>query len=688
MELQPQHQDDSQRSLLVLFVLMAFIILWTTFLMPRRAPTDQGKDTGEQTDTESTEDDASEKTKAKTTEIAEAKTAKTKTPPVAKTKTKTKPKARPKTDTRTKREEYKPQPERESPPLVCRSKRFRAIFTNENAALKTLTLLDSFRDPPSQAAARKALEADEDADVSPYGLPLLGQKGLNPSFVIADRPDADKVKGSPEAELLATPLFESRHFKIEKDQCTERKVVFSTTIADGQIRVTKTFELPDPEGDEHKQRHVVVEIQIENTSDKALVLPGYRLIGPGGLAADVGPRSWKRRRADAGQGIAPTESEQKDASSWLSAAVAMRKGDGDADIQSITCSKLQDRDFSHNEMPVLWAATRSNYFAAILEAVPDEDQEPWVWAGGAEAAGDYNLSAHLDAKKLILQPKGKPGSSVVHRYQLYAGPKNRDVLQAYGSHFDKVIQPSRIWFLRDPMAWILRTASRLVHNYGVAIIILTLIVRLVMHPLTKKSQTSMQRMQKLQPKMKEVQEKYKNDKRRQQEEMMKLYREYGVNPFGGCLPILLQLPIFIGLYWTLRESIDLRHAPFVLWMEDLSQPDALFGLVNVLPVLCCVIMFVQQRSMPKPPDPQQAQTQKIMSFMMPGMLLFFFYSIPSGVSLYFSVSTIIGILEQKRIRRHIDKMGDLKPVRKPPDKKGSGPSARPRARPKPKRKVF
>jgi YidC/Oxa1 family membrane protein insertase len=178
----------------------------------------------------------------------------------------------------------------------------------------------------------------------------------------------------------------------------------------------------------------------------------------------------------------------------------------------------------------------------------------------------------------------------------------------------------------------------------------------------------MQKMQKLNPQMQELREKFKNDKRRQQEEMMKLYKEYGVNPLGGCFPILLQLPIFIGLYNALRKSIELRHAPFVFWIRDLSQPDYFMNTVNILPLLSCLIMFMQQRMMPKSGDPQQQQTQKIMGYMMPVLLGWIFYSLPSGLNLYFIASMGIGIVEQKIIRSHIDRMGDLKPVARKPGK--------------------
>ena len=229
--------------------------------------------------------------------------------------------------------------------------------------------------------------------------------------------------------------------------------------------------------------------------------------------------------------------------------------------------------------------------------------------------------------------------------------------------------------------WLLAVLQKVFRNYGVSIIVMTILVRVAMHPLSRKSQTSMFRMQLLQPKMKEMRAKYKNDKNRLNQEMMKLYREEKVNPMGGCLPMVVQLPIMIGLWGALNASVELRQATFSPipgfdWISDLSAPDALyifsspfivpiFGWkvlsINLLPLLMIGVMIWQQKLTPTSSDPQAQQTQKMMKFM-PIFFGLIFYAFPSGLALYFLVSTAIGVAESKYIRKHLDTLGNSAPA--------------------------
>ncbi len=194
-----------------------------------------------------------------------------------------------------------------------------------------------------------------------------------------------------------------------------------------------------------------------------------------------------------------------------------------------------------------------------------------------------------------------------------------------------------------------------VPNYGLAIIVLTILVRLATWPIMARQMKSSERMRELMPRIKELQEKYKDDRQKQSEETFKLYRETGVNPLGGCLPMVLQLPVFIGLFYALQSSIDLRHANFLLWINDLSAPATLFTLpgadlpVRLLPILMAASMFGQQKMMPQTGmDPAQA---KMMLIMMPGMMLFVSYTFPSGLVLYWFISNLLGIGHQLLVRR-------------------------------------
>ncbi|MCS6955287.1 MAG: membrane protein insertase YidC, partial [Candidatus Calescibacterium sp.] len=209
------------------------------------------------------------------------------------------------------------------------------------------------------------------------------------------------------------------------------------------------------------------------------------------------------------------------------------------------------------------------------------------------------------------------------------------------------------------LLWILNIFYQLTNNYGVAIILLTLAIKLALYPLSKRQQVYMyeyqSKMKKFQPELMQIQKKYKNDRKRQHEEMMRLYKEHKINPvpIGGCLPILLQLPILIGLYSAICYSIVLRQAEF-LWIKDLSQPDALFDGFNLLPILMTIVWFIQMKTQPLPDDPNLRQQQKIMLFM-PFIFGFMFYSMASGLILYWFVMQLISIVEQWIIKKSLPK---------------------------------
>jgi len=213
--------------------------------------------------------------------------------------------------------------------------------------------------------------------------------------------------------------------------------------------------------------------------------------------------------------------------------------------------------------------------------------------------------------------------------------------------------------IAKPLLYLLRFFDEYVHNYGVSIILLTILVKALFWPLTHKSYKSMKEMQKLQPRMAKLREKHKNDKQKLNQEMMALYKTYKVNPMGGCLPMVIQIPVFFALFRVLGGCIELRHAPFMLWINDLSAPDRLFNFpfqipfmsppygIPVLTLLMGASMFLQQKMTPTPGDPMQA---KIMMFL-PIIFTFMFINFPSGLVLYWLVNNILSIGQQYRIHR-------------------------------------
>lgn len=248
------------------------------------------------------------------------------------------------------------------------------------------------------------------------------------------------------------------------------------------------------------------------------------------------------------------------------------------------------------------------------------------------------------------------GGSVRDSLRGFFGPKAPDALSAVGLGLEHTVD--RGWSWLEPLTRFFEIALdwlyKFIPNYGVAIIVLTLLVRIVTAPLTVKQMRSAERMREVKPKMDALQSKFKDDRQKQSEELMKLYKEEGINPLSGCFPILLQMPVLIGLFYALRTSIGLRHAPFGLWITDLSQPATLFTLpgvdfpVRILPLVMGASMFVQQKMMPQAGmDPVQA---RMMLIMMPGMMLLISYTFPSGLVLYWTVSNLLGIAHQYWIR--------------------------------------
>jgi YidC/Oxa1 family membrane protein insertase len=239
------------------------------------------------------------------------------------------------------------------------------------------------------------------------------------------------------------------------------------------------------------------------------------------------------------------------------------------------------------------------------------------------------------------------------------GPKEPARLEAVSLSLERSIDQGWAWLapLTRAFAWLLAALYALVPNYGVAIIVLTVLVRVVTAPLTNKQMRSMERMRAISPKLQEIKEKFGEDRQKQSEEMMRLYRQEGVNPLGGCLPMVLQLPVFIGLFYALRSSIQLRHAPFVGWIHDLSAPESLFTIpivdvpFRVLPIVMGATMFLQQRITPmQQMDPVQ---QKMMMTVMPIVMTVVFYQFPSGLVLYWMVSNVLAIAHQLWIGRNI-----------------------------------
>ena len=285
-----------------------------------------------------------------------------------------------------------------------------------------------------------------------------------------------------------------------------------------------------------------------------------------------------------------------------------------------------------------WAGITSPFFlSAVVAQTPIEAVSYTLLPAAKEGAP---RSAHYAVR--LASVNLEAGKMVSSKFKLYLGPKSTAAMEKFGHKLEDSLDLT-LDVLAAPMLAMLRWFNSFAHNYGVAIILLTIVVRGLLFPLTYKGMVSMKRMQKLQPKMTALRERFKGDKERMNREVMELYRRYKVNPLSGCLPILLQIPIFFALYSALMGAIELRHAPFMLWINDLSQQDGLY----VLPLLMGASMFIQQKLTPSSLDPTQA---KIMLWM-PVIFTFFMLNFPAGLTLYWFTSNLLSIAQQLVINR-------------------------------------
>jgi len=344
----------------------------------------------------------------------------------------------------------------------------------------------------------------------------------------------------------------------------------------------------------------------------------------------------------------------------------------------------------------LWAATSNKYFTAILRPVPDEGKDYCDWISektgrfynpdGDERGdtGDETIGADLKVASITLGATGRPNAAKTYSLQLYLGPKDRYL-------FRKNELYKRLGFVQTltfmpccccpagiirPLAFgvlaIMKWMYGFIGNYGVVIIILVFLMRLCMHPVTKKSQVSMSKMSKLAPRAEEIKKKYANNKTELNKQLMQLYKEQGASPIMGMLPMMVQMPIWIALWSAVNASIDLRGAAFLpFWITDLSVPDALIRFstvtvpllgwkiesLNLLPILMGLAFYLQQKLMPSQAtasaNPQMAQQQKMMMIMFPILFPLMLYKLPSGVNLYIMTSTFAGVIEQHVIRKHV-----------------------------------
>ncbi len=280
-----------------------------------------------------------------------------------------------------------------------------------------------------------------------------------------------------------------------------------------------------------------------------------------------------------------------------------------------------------------WFAAIQHHF--LTAAVPPS-AETWSYEGRF-ADGKFLMSAIGPLQAV------PPAGSARFSSKLFVGPKLQKQLAATAPGLELTVDYGRLTLLAQPMFWLLDKVHGFVHNWGLTIILVTLLIKLVFYKLSETSGRSMAGMRKLQPRMKALQERYKDDRQAMSSALMDLYKKEKINPAAGCLPMLVQIPFFISFYWVLLESVEMRQAPFVLWITDLSSKDPFF----VLPLLMGAAMFFQQKLNPPPPDPVQAKMMQIMPIVFTGFFAFF----PAGLVLYWLTNSVLSIAQQWRINK-------------------------------------
>jgi YidC/Oxa1 family membrane protein insertase len=476
------------------------------------------------------------------------------------------------------------------------------LTTNESVIIESDTLRLAISLIGGDVISADLLEHDvEKNSMTPFrlldsgdGFTYIAQSGL-----IGQGPDASK-KGRP---FYSVTTDES----IISDGETQVSTALRFVDANGNI-FTKTFTL--------KRGDYVVNVnyQVENNSDNALNVQLY------GQLKETIKDTGTNMMMPVYRGGAFSTSETR--------------------YQKYSFDDMQDGALSKNTEGG-WVAMLQHYFVSAW--IPASDQNNALYSNiiqGKDAAIGFKapvqtINAH---------------SSANIEANLWIGPKLQDEMALVAKNLDLTVDYGWLWFIAQPLFQLLLFFQSIVGNWGLAIILITFTVKGSLYPLTKAQYTSMAKMRLLQPKIQALRERFGDDKQKVSKAMMELYKTEKVNPLGGCFPILLQMPIFIALYWSLMESVELRHAPFMLWIQDLSVQDPFY----VLPILMGVSMFfIQKMSPTQVQDPMQ---QKIMKFM-PIIFTFFFLWFPAGLVLYWLMSNIVTLIQQTYIYKQFEKKG-------------------------------
>lgn len=408
--------------------------------------------------------------------------------------------------------------------------------------------------------------------------------------------------GNKQRLLLTSP---KNTYVLSKGQ--DELEVHLTANVEG-VELTKTFTF------KRASHLITVDYQLNNQSDRTLTTSFIGLI---------------KRDASAD----PSKSESMGMQAYLGGAFST----DEKRYQKIDFDDIKSKGFKADSVGG-WAAMLQHYF--ITSWIPPQNESSF-FSTRTDRSGNHIVG--FNGSEYLVEP----GTSTNLSAGIYIGPKIQKEMEAVAPNLDLTVDYGWLWFIAQPLFWLLNWFHGFIGNWGFSIILVTVVIKLAFYKLSATAYRSMANMRRVAPKLARIKEEAGDDRQKLSQAMMELYRKEKINPMGGCLPILVQMPVFIALYWMLMESVELRHAPFVLWIADLSMKDPYF----VLPIIMGASMFIQQMLNPTPPDPMQAKIMK----MLPVIFTFFFLFFPAGLVLYWVVNNLLSILQQWYITQKIEK---------------------------------
>ncbi len=410
----------------------------------------------------------------------------------------------------------------------------------------------------------------------------------------------------PDARANGRPLYssEKREYRLANGQ---DELVVELKFSEAGVNYTKRFTF------KRGQYDLGVSYRIENQGAQAWT---------GNLFAQL--------KRDASSD--PSSSTATGTATYLGAALWTRD-------EPYTKVSMKDMDKQSYKETVQggWVAWLQHYF--VTAWVPSKDDSNLVQTR-KDSQGNYIIGFTGPALNVPAGASAETGA------MLYAGPKIQGKLAQLSPGLELTVDYGFLWFIAQPIFWLLEHIHSLLGNWGWSIIVLTILIKMAFFPLSAASYKSMARMRAVSPKLQALKEQYGDDRQKMSQAMMELYKKEKINPLGGCLPILVQMPVFLALYWVLLESVEMRQAPWMFWITDLSIKDPFF----ILPIIMGATMFIQQQLNPTPPDPMQAKVMKLM----PIIFTFFFLWFPAGLVLYWVVNNVLSIAQQWYITRRIE----------------------------------